>query len=113
LYREYLKSVPGIVLPTVKPQRSHVYQTFAIRVKDNRDQVLKYIQDKGVGALIHYPIPIHLQEAYAELGHKKGDFPVSEKFADEELSLPMFPHITREQVTYVSEAIKEALAVKK
>jgi len=54
-----------------------------------------------------------LQEAYAELGHKKGDFPVSEKFADEELSLPMFPHITREQVTYVSEAIKEALAVKK
>lgn len=113
LYREHLGKVPGIVLPTLKPQRTHVYQTYAIRVKNNRDGVLKHLQDKGVGALIHYPIPVHLQEAYAELKYKKGDFPVAEKFADEELSLPMFPHMTKEQIAHVSETVKEALAVKK
>ena len=111
IYREYLANVPGIILPTVKSDRTHVYQTYALRVKNGRDQVLKHLQDKEIGALIHYPIPIHLQEAYAELGHKKGDFPISESFANEELSLPLFPHMNREQIAYVSEAVKEAIAV--
>ncbi len=106
----YAKLLEGadVVTPVTKDDRTHVFQTYAVRVK-NRDQVLETLKDKGVGVLIHYPIPLHLQEAYKELGYKKGDFPVAEAVADEILSLPMFPHITEEQVEYVCQSLKEVL----
>jgi len=107
-YREELQNVKGVILPQVKDDRTHVYHLFVARVK-NRDAVLEKMKDKGVGVLIHYPIPIHLQEAYRDAGYTKGDFPVAEKVTDEILSLPMFPHITREQVKYVAECLKESL----
>ena len=105
LYAELLKDV-DVVTPVTKDDRTHVFQTYAIRVK-NRDQVLEALQAKGIGVLIHYPIPLHLQKAYEDMGHKKGDFPVAESVADSILSLPMFPHITEEQVKYVCESLKE------
>jgi len=108
-YCELLKDLPGIVTPIIKEDRTHVFQTFAVRVSQ-RDQICAAMKDKGVGVLIHYPIPIHLQEAYADLGHKKGDFPVSEKIAGEILSLPMFPHMTKEQVQYVCDSLKDLCA---
>lgn len=108
LYYELLKDVDGIILPMAKDDREHVYQTFATRV-ENRDEVMQKLQAKGVGAIIHYPKPVHLQEAYKDAGYKKGDFPVAEKVANTELSLPMFPHITNEQVEYVCQTIKEVL----
>ena len=108
IYFELLKDVDGIVLPKIKDNRTHVFQTFAIRIKD-RDKISEELKNKGIGVLIHYPIPLHLQEAYQELGHKQGDFPVSEKVANEILSLPMFPHIKREQIEYVCDSIKELL----
>ncbi len=107
-YDEYLKKIKGVKLPKTKNDRTHVYQTFAVRMK-NRDKVCQALQNKGIGVLIHYPIPLHLQEAYQELGHQRGDFPVSEEIAGEILSLPMFPHITKKQIQYVCEQIVENL----
>jgi dTDP-4-amino-4,6-dideoxygalactose transaminase len=85
-----------------------VFHLYVVRVK-NRDAVLEAMKAKGIGVLIHYPIPIHLQPAFADAGYKKGNLPVSEKAAQEILSLPMFPHMTREQVAYVAGCLKEIL----
>jgi len=108
-YRELLKGIKGVEPFIPKDNRTHVYQTFAVRIKNVRDQVCEQMQQKGIGALIHYPIPLHLQQAYADLGYKKGDFPVSETLSHEVLSLPMFPHITQEQIDAVCDALKEIL----
>ena len=105
-YNKLLKSVKGVIVPEIKSDRTHVFQTYAVRVK-NRDKICESLQKKGIGVLIHYPIPLHLQEAYSELGYKKGDFPVAEKIANEVLSLPMYPHMKTEQVEYVVGALKE------
>ena len=105
-YAQLLKGVKGVVIPAVKSDRSHVYQTFAVRLK-NRERVMAAMKKKDIGVLIHYPIPLHLQEAYSELGHKKGNFPASESLADEILSLPMFPHMTKNQIETVCQTLKE------
>lgn len=108
IYAEYLTGVDGVILPPVAPDRTHIYQTYAVRVK-KREHVMDEMKKRGVSVLIHYPIPVHLQEAYQDSGYKKGAFPVAEKISDEILSLPMFPHMTREQVMYVCDALKAAL----
>ncbi len=105
IYRQQLQGVKGIIAPPTKTDRTHIYQTYAIRTKD-RDRISDGLKAKNIGVLIHYPIPLHLQEAYKELGYKRGDFPVSELVSSEILSLPMFPHITKEQIVYVCEALK-------
>lgn len=110
-YCELLKDVEGITIPQIKDNRTHVFQTFAVRVS-NRDQICGEMKDKGIGVLIHYPIPIHLQDAYADLGYKRGDFPVSEEIAGEILSLPMFPHMTGDQIKYVCQTLKQLCAQK-
>jgi len=106
LYNKFLNGSNGIKTPVLKKDRTHVYQTFAIRVK-NRDKVMEGLKKEGISSLIHYPIPLHLQEAYKELKHKKGDFPVSERIADEILSLPMYPHMKKEQVEFVCATLKK------
>ena len=68
------------------------------------------LRRQGIGCGIHYPVPVHLQKAYEFLGHKPGDFPVSEKIASELISLPMFPELTEEQVAYVADALGKALS---
>lgn len=108
-YKALLRDIKGIVTPAIQNDRTHVFQTYAIRIK-KRDKVAEAMKDKGIGVLIHYPIPLHLQEAYKELKHKKGDFPVAEKVCREILSLPMFPHMTNAQVEYVAETLKELAA---
>ncbi len=105
-YGKLLKSVEGVVTPAIQKDRTHVFQTYAARIP-NRDKICDTMKTKGISVLIHYPIPLHLQEAYADLGYKKGDFPVSEKIAQEILSLPMFPHMSKGQVEYVCENLKE------
>ena len=67
---------------------------------------MAYLGERGVTTIIHYPLPIHLQPAYAELGYKKGDFPITEAHASQILSLPMFAELTPEQIEYVVEAIR-------
>lgn len=105
-YCDLLKNVDSLKPPVIKEDRTHVFQTFAVRLKD-RDRICEAMKDRGVGVLIHYPIPLHLQEAYKDLGYKRGDFPVSELVANEVLSLPMFPHISNQQVEYVCKNLKD------
>ena len=107
-YNQLLSKVPGVTTPHLKSDRTHVYQTYAVRVA-NREKVMEGLKSKGVSSLIHYPIPLHLQEAYQELGYKKGAFPIAEKLASDVLSLPMFPHITKQQIEHVVAALKESL----
>ncbi len=99
LYRELLKDHPAIKLFTAHDERISNYHLFVVRV-ENRDLVQTKLKDKGIATGIHYPIPIHLQEAYAGKW-KKGDFPVAEKIAGELLSLPMFAELTEEMVREV------------
>ena len=88
--------------PLVGDNRDHVYHLYAVRVQE-RDRLLEELNRAGIGAGIHYPLPIHLQMCYAPLGYKRGDFPVAEKVANEELSLPMYPELDEEKVLFVSE----------
>jgi dTDP-4-amino-4,6-dideoxygalactose transaminase len=87
----------------------HVYHLYAIRVK-NRDEMMRLLAEKGVGSAVHYPVPVHLQEAYRSLGYQHGSFPIAERCATEFVSLPMFPELTSAQVEIVIEAVKESVA---
>jgi dTDP-4-amino-4,6-dideoxygalactose transaminase len=107
-YAALLADLPGVVLPTVARPNEHVWHLYVIRVPD-RDRVAATLRELGVATGIHYPVPIHLQPAFAHLGHALGDFPVTEKAAAEILSLPMFPHLTEEQQTHVANALRKAL----
>ncbi len=91
-YGQLLADVPGVRVPTVDAGNEHVWHLYVIRV-DERDRVLAHLNAAGIGAGIHYPKPIHGHEAYAHLGYRQGQFPVSEKIADQILSLPIYPHL--------------------
>ena len=91
--------------------RRHVYHIYAVRTAD-RDALQKQLQADGVSTGLHYPIPVHLQEAHKDLGHKVGDFPQSEAAANEVLSLPMFPELTSSQVEQVVAAVQQAAHVR-
>ena len=105
LYREKLAGVREISLPAETPSAKHVYHLFEIR-STQRDQLMKYLKEHGIDTGLHYPEPLHLQQAYAYRGYKPGDFPIAEKCCKEILSLPMFPEMTADQVAYVAETIK-------
>jgi len=97
--------------PELVRDGSHVYHLYPIRLPGavNRDRVLKSMNDMGIGAGIHYPVPVHLQKAYKDLGYGEGDFPVSEDHAKRMISLPVYPEITREQQDAVVSALKKSL----
>jgi len=90
----------GLQLPTIKEGRTSVYAQFTLQ-SENRENLLKKLNDNGVPTAIHYPTPLHLQKCYAFLNYKIGDFPISEKAANEVFSLPMSPFITEEQQSYI------------
>lgn len=104
LYRRGLAGVEEVSTPTVRPGSTHVYHLFVIRCS-RRDELKAFMEENGIGAGLHYPVPPHLQPAYAHLGYSKGDFPVAERLADETLTLPMFPSISPGEVEYVCETI--------
>lgn len=99
-------SNPEIILPYVPEEMMPVWHVFAIRCR-KRDELEKYLQDKGIGTNKHYPIPIHLQECYRDLGYQKGDFPVAEEISRTELSLPMYYGMTDAEINYVIDAVNE------
>ncbi|TFV97232.1 DegT/DnrJ/EryC1/StrS family aminotransferase [Algoriphagus kandeliae] len=105
-YSNYLKDLPEIILPEIHPNSDHVYHLFVIRTK-KRNSLQEHLNQEGIGTLIHYPIPPHLQEAYSSLGYKKGDFPIAEELAETSLSLPIWPGMTEEMVIQISEKIWE------
>ena len=96
----------GLSTPAVLPDRRHVFHVYALR-SPQRDQLQQALQDSGVQTGIHYPFPVHLLEAWSDLGYAKGDFPVSEQIAQEELSLPMYPELTSEQLAFVTSTVQE------
>ena len=102
-YREELNN-PKFVLPPLMDGATHVYHQFVIRSKE-RDTLIDYLNEKEIGTIIHYPIPPHLAEAYAYLGFKEGDFPMTERLAKEVLSIPMYNGMTEEEQTYVIDAL--------
>ena len=105
-YNKYLSGIDGISTPDEMAYAKHVYHLYVISAK-NRDKLQKHLQNKGIATGLHYPVPLHLQKVFNNLGYKKGDFPIAEKFADEMLSLPMYPELTEEQIQYVCDSIKE------
>jgi len=107
-YRKRLVEDKRIKLPFEPEGRRHVYHLFVVRLPD-REKVREALSNRGIGVGLHYPIPLHLQKAYSSLGYRKGDFPESEAAAISILSLPMFPHITEEQVDYVCRCLLEVL----
>lgn len=111
LYFKYLKNLPGIVLPKIGEFNEHVFHVFAIRI-ENRDALMSFLQEKGIGCGIHYPIPLHLQEAYESMAHKIGDFPIAEETASQYVSLPIYPELTEIQIEYVTNVIKEFIMAK-
>jgi dTDP-4-amino-4,6-dideoxygalactose transaminase len=106
LYNELLKSVKDVTTPYEPEWSKAVYHLYIIRVR-NREAVQKRLAEKGINTALHYPVPLHLQKAYSHLNHKKGDFPTTEKVAEEILSLPMFPGLTEEQIEQVAKALRE------
>lgn len=106
-YDRLLGGISGITLPYYDSKKpySHVFHLYVIKIKKDRDKLLAYLKDKDIFCGIHYPIPIHLQEAYKDLGYRRGDFPVAETLAKEILSLPIYPELGMSSVEYVAENI--------
>jgi dTDP-4-amino-4,6-dideoxygalactose transaminase len=105
-YKQLLDSTP-LALPLEAEYAESVYHLYVVRT-DDREASRDYLHKQGISTGIHYPIPIHLQPAYQELGYRKGDFPVSERYAEQIVSLPMYPELTPEFIDYVGEAIEQA-----
>lgn len=108
-YLRELSGLPGLTLPAVPEWAEPVWHLFVVR-HPKRDLLQKVLQEQGVATMIHYPIPPHLQAAYAGAGFRKGDFPVAESMAEEVLSIPIGPHLDEEEVGAVIAALQRALA---
>lgn len=105
LYTEQLLGIGDIVTPAVRQGSEHVFHLYVVQTS-RRDDLQKYLLEQGVECLIHYPVPVHLQKAYASKGWKRGDYPLTEKLAGRILSLPIFPGISAGQIEYVCNSIR-------
>jgi dTDP-4-amino-4,6-dideoxygalactose transaminase len=94
-----------VTLPYEASYAEHIYHVYAIRTPQ-REALMSALKDRGIGYGIHYPVPIHLQDAYSDLGLTPGTFPVAEQVAEELLSLPMFPGLRPEQIEYVASVVR-------
>ena len=108
-YDAGLRGIAGIATPLQASYARHVYHIYAIRV-NNRDEVIKFLAEQGIATGIHYPVPLHLQEAYRFLEYGPSAFPIAERCATEFVSLPMYPELASFQIDLVIEAVKEAIA---
>jgi dTDP-4-amino-4,6-dideoxygalactose transaminase len=107
LYRALLADVPEVVCPAESEGVHHIYHLFVVRVPPgSRDSLRSFLEAHHIATGLHYPLPLHLQRAYAHLGYRRGDFPVAERQAAEILSLPICPEMTDEQAAYVCESVK-------
>lgn len=95
-----------IVLPKTRPGATHIWHQFVIK-SEYRDELIKYLDEKNIGTIIHYPIPPHLSEAYAYLGLREGVLPITEKYAKTVLSIPLYNGMKKEEQDYVIKAINE------
>jgi dTDP-4-amino-4,6-dideoxygalactose transaminase len=108
-YNRLLERIAGLTTPHVPAGCEHVYHQYTIRVPE-RDRVRKILAERKIGSSVYYPVPLHLQPLYASLGHEPGDYPHSERAAQEVLSLPMYPELRDEQIRRVADALAAAIA---
>ncbi len=111
-YNKRLSQLPGVITPVERAEATHVYHLYVLRVP-HRDEMLEWLSRHGVGAAVHYPVPIHLQEATRHLGYKVGDFPVTEQMTEEIISLPIYPELGLDEVNYVCQTIGDFLRTKR
>lgn len=104
-YNELLAGLP-VVTPTERPENQHIYHLYVIQAP-RRDELQAWLKERGIGTGIHYPVPIHLQNAMGNLGGKKGLFPVTEKIVDQILSLPLYPELTDDAIRTVASSIRD------
>jgi dTDP-4-amino-4,6-dideoxygalactose transaminase len=109
-YDQAFTGIEELLAPSEASYARHVYHIYAIQMRE-RDEVIEMLAKMGVACGIHYPVPIHLQQAYQSLGYEAGAFPIAERAARQLISLPMFPELTPSQVDVVAEGVKEAVAV--
>ena len=104
----YLSEIKNssVILPYVMPECEHVWHVFAIR-SDRRDELADYLTELGIGVNKHYPIPMHMQECYKELGIKQGELPVAEEISATQLSLPLYYGMTDDEIGYVVDCINK------
>ncbi|MBI3986180.1 MAG: DegT/DnrJ/EryC1/StrS family aminotransferase, partial [Lentisphaerae bacterium] len=105
LYRQALKGIPAVVCPEEMDGVEHVYHLFVIQA-ENRDGLAKFLGEQGIATGLHYPTPLHLQPAFASLGHRRGDFPAAESACARILSLPMFPELAEPDIGRIAGAIR-------
>ncbi|MBS2004187.1 MAG: DegT/DnrJ/EryC1/StrS family aminotransferase [Candidatus Obscuribacterales bacterium] len=127
MYEQAFKGVQGIIAPSIslpgvaasvaRQQLTHVWHQYTVRVladqKSNtnaRDEMVKQLAERGIGSMCYYPVPLHVQQAFAYLGYKHGDFPVAETLAKEVVSLPMYPELTNDQVKTVVATMRDVIA---
>lgn len=106
VYATHLSGEGSVSIPAEMPYGRHVFHVYALRAQ-RRNGLAEWLNSQGISTGVHYPVPIHLQEAYRFLGYAKGDFPVSEQCAEEFISLPMYPELSSEQIETVGKAISE------
>jgi dTDP-4-amino-4,6-dideoxygalactose transaminase len=107
-YNEKLKALP-VICPYVPEYNIHTYHQYTLRVKSGQKKIIKHLSDNGIGARVYYPVPLHLQDCYKDLGYKKGDIKESERACEEAFSIPVFPELTQAQKEYIVEKIKNIL----
>jgi dTDP-4-amino-4,6-dideoxygalactose transaminase len=107
-YHRLFSQIPGVMPPLAPEGFEHVYHQYTIRI-EQRDALQKFLSERKIGSTVYYPCPLHLQQLYASLGYRVGDFPHAERAAQEVLSLPMYPELRKEQVARVVETIAEFL----
>jgi len=109
LFQEKLSG--SVIIPYEAPYNYHMYHQYTIRVRNGRDELRNYLKEQGIGTSVYYPLSLHLQKCFENLGYKEGDFPEAEKASKEVLSLPMYPEIKKDTIGSVCVTIKEFCAV--
>lgn len=107
-YDKAFAATDKLIIPGRSAHSTHVFHQYTLKLKDiNRAELQKYLADKGIPAMVYYPVPLHLQKAYQDDRYKAGDFPVAEKLCDCVLSLPMHTELTEEQLAYITRTVLE------
>jgi dTDP-4-amino-4,6-dideoxygalactose transaminase len=105
-YDNELKGIAGLKTPKIAPQAVTIYNQYTL-VTEQRDQLMAHLQKKDIGCAVYYPLPLHIQQCFSELGYQNGDLPIAEKMATQVLSIPIYPELTDEMKQYVVASIRE------